>query len=160
SFNIPSPSVAEKTNKSGSSGNTFLPSKDRQIARIEDKISELDRVLAKKSAFLQRQVDNIIPKMILVLETVGEVDDFFKDVRKTPGMEFLAEYQSEIDADDDFYILDKNRKRVDKPVDARFYLTMTNQEALRELKKYWEEYKKEKTVQSFKRGTTKFRYLF
>ncbi|MBP2831268.1 S8 family peptidase [Aquimarina sp. U1-2] len=157
---FPSPTTAEKSRKFGSSGNLFFPSKGRQIERHEDKITELERVLTNKSAALQQEAGNIIPEMILVLETVGEISDFFKAVRKTPGMKFLAEYESEIDPDEDFYILDDNGNKTDKSVDSRFYLTMTNQEALRELQKYWKEYKKDKQQQDFRRGTTNFRTLF
>ena len=157
---FPTPAIADRTKKSGQSTETHFPSKNRQVTKYEDKISELDRVLANKSAALQQQVGSIIPEMLLVLETAGEISDFFKAVKKTPGMEFLAENQSETESDEDFYHLDKAGNRVDKSIDTRFYLTMTNQRALQELQKYWREYKKDKEQQNFEKGTTKFRHLF
>jgi len=157
---FPFPISAEKSKKQGFPGKMFIPTKTQQIQRNELKITELDRVLSNRSASLQKEVGNIIPEMILVLETAGEIKDFFKAVKMTLGMEFLAEYETEFEAEDDFYNIDKNGNRSEENVDARFYLTMTNQRALKELQKYWREYKKDKEKQNFKRGTAKFRSLF
>lgn len=157
---FPSPTDASKSGLPSGRGDFYYPSKERQIERVEEKITELDRVLANKSASLQQEIGNVIPEMILVLETAGEIKDFFKAVKKTPGMEFLAEHEGEIEPDDDFYSKDKDGIRMDKPVETRFYLTMTNQEALKELKKYWDEYKKDKADQKYKKGVTNFRTLF
>lgn len=157
---FPFPLSAEKSKKQGFPGKMFTPTKAKQIERNEQKITELDRVLSNRSASLQKEAGNIIPEMILVLETAGEIKDFFKAVKKTPGMEFLAEYETEFKADDDFYNIDSKGKRSEENIDARFYLTMTNQNALRELQKYWREYKKNKGEQKFKHGTAKFKSLF
>jgi hypothetical protein len=157
---FPFPISAEKSKKQGFPGKMFIPTKTQQIQRNELKITELDRVLSNRSASLQKEVGNIIPEMVLVLETAGEIKDFFKAVKMTLGMEFLAEYETEFEAEDDFYNIDKNGNRSEENVDARFYLTMTNQRALKELQKYWREYKKDKEKQNFKRGTAKFRSLF
>lgn len=153
---FPIPVNAEKSKGHGFPSDMFIPNKDKQISRNETKISELERVLSNKTASLQLVAGNIIPEMILVLETAGEIKDFFKAVKKTPGMEFLAEYETEFDADDNFYNK-KDGKRLDSSIDARFYLTMTNQRALHELQKYWKDYKNNK---KFKHGTAKFRSLF
>ena len=154
---FPKPVNAEKSKGHGFPSKMFSPTKEKQIIRNEKKISELERVLSNKTASLQLEAESIIPEMILVLETAGEIKDFFKAVKKTLGMEFLAEHETEFDADDDFYNLDKDGKRLYSSIDARLYLTMTNQRALQELQKYWKEYKKN---QKFKHGTAKFRNLF
>tara|TARA_R110000744_G_scaffold56588_1_gene119341 strand:+ start:11941 stop:14547 length:2607 start_codon:yes stop_codon:yes gene_type:complete len=154
---FPLPISAEKSKKQGFPGKMFIPTKAQQIERNDQKISELDRVLSNQSASLQKEAGNIIPEMILVLETAGEITDFFKAVKRTPGMEFLAELEIEFEADDNFYNINNRDERSKENIDGRFYLTMTNQRALKELQKYWKEYKKE---QKFKRGTAKFKALF
>lgn len=157
---FPSPTKAQRTNKPPGRGSMRFPDKQSQIAKHGPKITELDTVLANQTASLQYFINNIIPEMVLVLETAGEIDAFFKAVQRTPGMEFLAEFEAELEADQEFYIKDKEGNATDKPIDTRFYLTMTNQRALQELLKYWKKYQKEKKDQDFKHGTTKFRTLF
>lgn len=157
---FPSPATAQRTNKSGGPGSIRFPDKQSQITKHGPRITELDTVLANQTASLQSSIDNIIPEMVLVLETAGEIDAFFKAAQHTPGMEFLAEFEAELEADLEFYVKDKEDKPTDKPIDTRFYLTMTNQRALQELLKYWNEYQKESENQHFKRGTTKFRTIF
>ncbi|GAA4131862.1 hypothetical protein GCM10022216_02290 [Sphingobacterium kyonggiense] len=137
-----------------------FPTSESQIARLETPITNLDRVLENKTAYLGRNPANFISEMILVLEVAGTLDDFYKAVSKTSGFEFLAEHQTEIPPDDSFYIKSDAGERTDKPVGARLFLTMTNQQALTELVSYWREYKKPIARQKFKRGTTKFRNLF
>jgi len=157
---FPSPTEAQRTTKSGGPGSMRFPDKARQIAKHGPKITELETVLTNQTASLQYAIENIIPEMVLVLETAGEIDAFFKAVQRTPGMEFLAEFEAELEADDDFYIKDDDGNPTDKPIDSRFYLTMTNQRALQELLRYWNEYQKEKDNQIFGYGTARFRTLF
>jgi len=72
---FPFPISAEKSKKQGFPGKIFTPTKAQQIDRNERKITELDRVLTNQSASLQKEAGNIIPEMILVLET-ADVKDF------------------------------------------------------------------------------------
>lgn len=158
---FPRHSNQDKTSRPPSfGGGSKFPSKEIQTRRFESKISELDRVLQNETAYLQQSIVNIVPEMILVLEIAGTIENFFSAVANTPGMEFLADFQDEIQPDENFYKVNKNGERTDKPVTSRVFLTMTNQEALRELRRYWIEYKKDVEEQDFKRGTTKFRGIF
>lgn len=157
---FPQATSEAKTKKSPGRGVIHFPSKENQVSRFENRLSEIQRVLENESAHLQTDTTNIIPEMILVLEVAGTLDNFFRAVEKTSGMEFLMELQGEFEADENFYTLDSDGNRTNKPVDNRIFLTMTNLEALRELQGYWNEYKKAKEDQNFKRGTSRFRYLF
>jgi hypothetical protein len=157
---FPSPTSVSKTKKYGGAGNFHFPSTERQVARLDSSINSIERVLVNKTAYLGQNPANFVSEMIIVLEVAGILDDFFKAVKLTPGMEFLMEYQTEFTADDDFHHESEDGLEIDKPVGARLFLTMTNQQALRQLLSYWNEYKKPKNLQSFERGTTKFRTLF
>jgi len=141
-------------------GNIRYPDKEKQVQNLNNRITELERVLENQTAYLGLNPANLVAEMILVLEVAGDLKDFFSAVTSTPGMEFLGELQSEIESDDDFFTVDKNGVRTDKKFGSRLFLTMTNQTALRELRSYWEEYKKERDEQNFRRGTSKFRILF
>ncbi len=141
-------------------GNLSTPNKEKQIQNFDNRITNLERVLKNQTAYLGLNPANLVAEMILVLEVAGDLKDFFIAVAKTPGMEFLGELQSEIEPDDDFFTVNKYGERIDKKFGSRLFLTMTNQSALRELRSYWEEYKKDKEAQDFRRGTSKFRTLF
>ena len=157
---FPKPAIASKSKKTGRPGKINFPSSENQIARLENPITNLDRVLQNQNAYLGENPSNFISEMILVLEVAGTLDDFYKAVDKTPGMEFLAEHQTQISRDENFYVSSENGDPTDKPVGARLFLTMTNQRALSELVRYWQEYKKPIERQKYKHGTTKFRTLF
>jgi hypothetical protein len=156
---FPRPTLGTKSSKPPGRGNLHFPTSEQQIERLDEAISNLDLVLKNQNAYLGLNPANLVTEMILVLEIAGFLDDFFKAVAETPGMEFLAEYREEVTPDQNFYTT-KNGVRVEKPFGARLFLTMTNQRALRELLSYWNEYKKPKANQNFRNGTTKFRTLF
>ncbi|WP_231491869.1 S8 family peptidase [Pedobacter sp. Leaf170] len=142
------------------SGNLRYPSKEKQIQLLDNRIGDLERVLENQTAYLGLNPANLVTEMILVLEIAGNIKDFFSAVANTPGMEFLGELQSEVDPDDDFYTVDRNGQKTNKKFGARLFLTMTNQNALSQLRSYWEEYKKDLSAQKFRLGTAKFRTLF
>ena len=139
--------------------NTHYPSKERIIELNDSKISNLERVFHNQTARLSSSSTTTIPEMLLVLEVVGDVKDFFGAVRNTPGMEFLSVMQNQIPPDEDFYML-KDNERIEGDMTTRLFLTMTNQSAIRELRSYWNEFKKEKDEQNFRQGTAKFKDLF
>jgi len=157
---FPRPTLGTKSSKPPGRGNLHFPSSEQQIERLDVAISNLDRVLENQNAFLGLNPANLVTEMILVLEIAGLLDDFFKAVAETPGMEFLAEYREEVIPDQNFYATNSEGERIEKPFGARLFLTMTNQRALGELLSYWNEYKKPKANQNFRTGTTKFRTLF
>lgn len=104
---------------------------------------------------MQADIEGAEPERVIVLETVGSVRDFINAVRKIRGMEWLAEVDEEMAADQDFYL---PAHRSD-PVSGRLYLVMTNQAALAELLRLWNAYQTNPN-QKFPQGFGKFRELF
>lgn len=142
-------------------GNVQFPGRGRQVELLENRVSNLERVLENQTAYLGANPANLIAEMILVLEVAGDLKDFFSAVNKIPGMEFLSELQADMEPDDDFYTINSNTgERLNKRFGARLFLTMTNQSALRELRSMWEEFKREPDEQNFRHGTAKFKTLF
>ena len=84
---------------------------------------------------------------VLVFELAGSVDDFEAATRRIPGLEYLAEHETEFEPDDDFWIVDtrkgkKGQPRPDKPVGGRVYMAMPDVTALRRLLSLWKRYEK------------------
>ncbi|MBF0155345.1 MAG: S8 family peptidase [Magnetococcales bacterium] len=96
-----------------------------------------------------------MPEQVLVLETAGTVEDFFKAVSKIEGFEFMAEYDEEdIPPDDDFFV-----KKGDtwEGYRGRVYLMFANQQAFRQLLNLWNTWQRN---ERFERGITKWRNVF
>jgi hypothetical protein len=101
----------------------------RQGERIGPQIQRLERAFAEGHGALRADLEGAEPEKVIVLETVGSITDFFNAVRRIRGMEWLAEVDEQIVADQDFYRTDRR----DKPVSGRLFLIMANRAALDEL---------------------------
>lgn len=151
---FPRATFNDRTKPGGKAPAYHFPSKEEQATRLNDKISELSRVLQNRTAQLRQSIEGLFPEMILVLEIRGRLDEFFKAVRATPGMEFLAEFQSEFSDPDAFFY---NPEKPGASLETRVFLAMTNNKAIQELQYYWKKYL---AGDHFKTGTTPFRTLF
>lgn len=154
---LPTPTVADRARKSSGPPNVHYPTRTRQIQRIGPKFKRLENTINRQRAILQDTLTGITPEHALVFETVGAIDEFIKAVNKIEGLEWLAEMVETIDPDEDFYIEKDGEKDVDKVIDGRLFLVMSDQKALSELKSLWNRYQKN---EDFPRGFAKFRYLF
>lgn len=139
----------------------YGPAISRQRNRFETKINNLDTAIENEDIRISQSIVGLEPERLLVFEIKGDIQDFYRAVEKTEGMEFLGEYFiGEDDPDEDFiYRKTVEGKEVDdeKKIPRRLFLTINNQTALTELKRYWDNYKNNK---GFVFGTTKFRVLF
>lgn len=132
-----------------------LPPHSRQCDRLSPKFDTLERVLAAKRITLRRTMAGIDPEMALVIETIGGVKDFFKAVKRIPGLEWLGEVEENFSSDDDFYYSNNRLKKLN----GRMFLVMTNQVALGQFLSLWEHYKQDSTA-SFPYGKQNFFKLF
>ncbi|OFY95322.1 MAG: hypothetical protein A2309_13185, partial [Bacteroidetes bacterium RIFOXYB2_FULL_35_7] len=129
------------------------PSKDTQVSKFESNLTNLSVVLQNQTAQIFPSIRGLTPEMVLVFEIAGTIDEFFKAVVKTPGMEFLNQYKSEFDPTADFFYADKP----DKKIESRIFLTMSNQQGITELLSYWRSWKEQRKL---KHGIGKFKDLF
>ena len=92
---------------------------------------------------LQAESHDLIPEDVVVLETIGSVENFIRAVEKIPGLEWLAEIdETEIPPDDDFYeVTEEGEPRLDKTLDGRLFMLFTNQDALRQVVSMWTEWR-------------------
>ena len=105
------------------------------------------------------EAHDLVPEEVVVLETVGTVDDFMHAVEAMEGMEWLAEIEAEgIPPDDDFFALTgDDEPRRDKDLRGRVFMVFTNQDALRQMISLWKAWSSGKGLS---RGLGKWQTLF
>ena len=106
---FPTPSVADREKKkiSFSSSKYHFPSTQKHKTNLTPRFESL------LQSFITETIGGIEPEYVLVLETTGKIDDFERAVRAVPGLEWLAEIDTdEIEADDDFFEITKIGKRL------------------------------------------------
>jgi len=117
-----------------------VPDKEKQKNRLVPQFQRLIEAFEKKRMFFQQDVLGIMPEQVLVFETAGSIEGFISAVKKIKGLEWLVEWETEFDPDDDFYKVGKNGEKLDKPVDGRLFLVMSDQQALQQLKSLSDKY--------------------
>ena len=155
---FPQPQPASRSKLQSAPGRVSTPSHERQGARVSIKLSQLQEAFEARRAELVRAAAGVDPEQVLVIETVGAVEDFAKAVKKIEGLEWLGEIEvDELPPDEDFHDL----KDPEKPLKGRLYLVLTNQQALNELLSLWRHYKDQDDPKlKFDTGLTKFRDVF
>jgi len=123
--------------------------------RIGPQIRRLEQAFAEQTTALRTDVEGAEPEKVIVLETVGPIKDFVNAVRRIAGMEWLAEIDEEIAADEDFY----RPNNEDATVGGRLFLVMANRAALDELLRLWAAYQAD-PERNFRRNFDKWRQLF
>ena len=151
---LPRPELALPPRLGGGGGKPHLPPKMAQIARFGPDFARLREVLANRTADPIRLRDDptsLAPDRVIVFEIAGTVNDFTRAVSKVPGLDFMAEYDTEEPPDERFAEKDTRRGmegqvRMDKVVAGRFYLAMPDVEALRQLVSLWERWQRGETL--------------
>ena len=88
-----------------------------------------------------------MPERALVFEVASDVVDFYRAVRGVPGLEFLGEDEGDAAPDEDFFVPDDDgRPKTGKRVPRRFYFTIPDQTALRELVSLWQRYQRDEEL--------------
>jgi len=141
---LPTPTEpAKRGKKTGRGGRPHLPSRDRQAARLTPRFTVLLETLDARRAQLRTEASGVIPEEVIVLETVGPVDNFIVAVRNIEGLEWLGEIEEEdIPPDDDFFVADREgAARTDKLLRGRLFLVLSNQQALQQMLSLWNSWK-------------------
>lgn len=156
------PRPERRTPQAGRPPRESIPSAnaERQTARIGPKFASLERILADPETLGELRDDPaaIIPERALVFEVASDVADFYRAVRGVPGLELLGEEEGDSVPDEDFFVPDKDgERREDKRVPRRFYFTIPDQAALRELVSLWRKFQRN---EEFGRGRAAWREVF
>ena len=123
----------------GGGGKFHSPTPERQSERLSPQFERLQQTLEERRARLQMEARDLVPEEVVVLETVGTVDEFIRAVEAVPGMEWLAEIETEeIPPDDDFFApTGDGEARPDKALRGRVFMVFTNQAALQQMVSLW-----------------------
>ncbi|PAD30563.1 S8 family peptidase [Paenibacillus sp. 7523-1] len=155
---FPRPVEVDRAKKApGRTGNIRFPEHSDQIKRVVPKLRQLEAAFENRRGTVTPNTVGVTPEYAVVFETVGTLENFSNAVKDISGLEWLAEMDELIDADDDFYITTNDDEISDKQLGGRLFLLMSNQAAITELKGLWKKYCNN---ENFERGTTKWRDLF
>ena len=160
---LPQPERIEPPKGRGMPGGFRKPERNRQLERFSPLFGRLRDVLRKGSGMeLRQDPASLAPDRVIVFEVAGSVQNFVRALSQVPGLEFMAEWESQFDADDDFSVIDgrKGREgldRSDKAVPARLYFAMPDTRALEELVSLWGRWER---GESLGQGYAPFRTAF
>jgi hypothetical protein len=153
---FPTPQPADRTKQKLQFGRIHKPNVTQQGQRLSPMFNQLQAAFEARRVEIQQNTAGIDPEQVLVIETIGSVENFSNAVKRIEGLEWMGEFESdEIAPDQDFY--DENNP--EKELNGRLYLVMTNQRALDEMLSLWRRYIADPNMQ-FERGLTKFRDVF
>ncbi len=153
---FPSPEMADRTKQTPNFGRIHKPDHSRQGYRLSPIFSQLQTAFQARRVEIQQNTTGIDPEQVLVIETIGSIENFANAVKKIDGLEWMGEIEiDEIAPDEDFFI----ETDPEKDLSGRLYLVMTNQTALNQMLSLWTQYQADQNMQ-FERGLTKFRDVF
>lgn len=145
--------VSYATPFGGGDSELIKPTKTKQLPRVERIFTRLNQAFEAQNALVRETADGLAPEMVLVFETRGSIEEFFKAASKIPELKWLGEYESEFDASDDFSYEDKK-----KSVPGKIFFMLADNTAIKQLRSLWTTWKSKK--QSFQTGYKKWRALF
>jgi hypothetical protein len=153
---FPTPDNADKSKRGGGSSAVGKPTADRQWGRLSPQFQQLQDAFTAQRVQFQQTPAGIEPELVLVIETIGDVQDFANAVKKIQGLEWMGQLVGDdIAPDADFF----DAEDPSKTLSAQLYLVMSNQRALEQMLSLWKQYKEDQQFK-FERGLTKFRDVF
>jgi hypothetical protein len=149
-FSVPVP--ASRSNLGGGAAAPRLPGHSRQVDRLTPRFEALRESFASDSQLARRSIEGTDPDRVIVLETVGAVEEFAKAVRRIDGMEWLGEFDDEeLPADADF----ADPADPAAPLSGRVYLILSNQQAIEQLLSLWARYRADPNAGALQRQVGK-----
>ncbi|HEV2111864.1 MAG TPA: S8 family peptidase [Gammaproteobacteria bacterium] len=153
---FPAPTTLEKRDaRGGGPSKVHIPTAARQIERLTPMFTRLQQASDANRIALQQNPNGLVPEKVLVIETIGPVDDFIVAVRKT-NIEWIGEWTEELIPSDEDFFDPEDRER---PLSGRLFLTMTNQAALQQLLSLWQRWRGDPHAK-MPHGLNKWRDLF
>ena len=127
---FPQPTLTERARPPGGGGKIKEPSRSFQAERLMPQFQRLQEALEQQRVVLQDNPLGLQPEQVLVLETVGSIQNFLNAIQSVEGLEWLGGSELRgIQPEHGF----EDSKNPDKPLRGQLYLVMYDQRALREL---------------------------
>ena len=153
---LPQPEVAEREKPKAFGKPFHIPSHTVQSRRITPQFQQLFVQFRSRRIEIHLDPAGAPPEQVVVLETVGAIEDFVKAVKRI-GMEWLGEFEEfEIPPDENFF---RDREHQEAGLTGRLYLVLTDQQAIRQMLSLWNHYRKDENFK-FPTGLTKWRDVF
>ncbi len=135
---LPSPVNVVKPTGRGFGAKIHSPDRSSQGRRLDPQFTVLANAFQNKTAVLADNPGSEPPELIVVIETVGPVQNFFRAVSNIPELKWQFEWDDEIDPDRDFFLEDTPKKTLN----GFAYLMLCNQQAMNELEALWKRWKR------------------
>src|SRR5660397_169918 len=87
---FPTPETASRSTLGGGEGRVRRPTPQRQWDRLSPEFSQLQTAFDARRIEIQQSAAGIIPEQVLVIETVGRIDNFANAVRRIDGLESVS----------------------------------------------------------------------
>jgi len=129
------PNVVRRSKRGGGAGKATVhfPDFSRQRQRLNRAFRSM------RQSFVSLSAANADAESVIVIETVGKIENFQNATKHIAGLEWLGEEDVEdVSPDRDFYF-EKEEER-DKELSGRVYLTMSNQRAMNDLYSLWQQW--------------------
>ena len=150
------PAIAERAKRSSGPSNLQVPPHSSQATRLMPQFQRLQAALERQRLSLQDNPLGLQPEQVLVLETVGSVEDFYRAIRYVEGLEWLGEGElDDISPNHGF----ENSNNPDSDLRGQLFLLMTDQRALQELRGLFAQWQDDPN-QSFRRGLAPLKTAF
>ncbi len=138
----------------------FPPSGPRPTqAQQKKRLASRFKALEQRFGSIQADVGGVDPEQVIVFETVGSVTKFQNAVKKIPGIEWLADFDTEIAEPDPGFLANGTDAQ---EVSGRLFVIVSNRAAYSELLKLWRTWNKakdEKLPRGFGPLAEVFKYL-
>lgn len=133
---LPKPTPVQRDGGRGFPPTVHFPDHARQSQRLAERFRNIRKSFDARRLELRARSQNDDPDLVLVLETVGSVNDFVTAAQRVQGLEWLAAIDHEIDPDQDFYDIEESGKRLA----GKLFLVGSNRAALDDVVRMWEKF--------------------
>lgn len=151
---LPQPTpIAPRPGPRGGS-NLARPQRGRQGQRLGPRFDRLMGVAGNPRELMGFRDDpaSIAPERAIVFEVAGQLKDFYAQAQAL-GLEYLGDYEEDIEPDVDFY----DMRKPEKEIAGRIYLAMPDVQALQELLGLWRRFARGENMPP---GRSEWRELF
>ena len=127
---FPKPVLADRARRYGGTGKIRAPGPAQQAQRLTPQFQRLQEALDDRRLALQDNPIGVVPEQVLVIETIGSIQNFLRAIGRLTGLEWLSEY--ELDDIEPAYGFEDDNKP-DKHLKGQLFLVMTDQQALSQM---------------------------
>lgn len=127
---FPEPVLADRARRYGGTGKIRVPGPAQQAQRLTPQFQRLQEALDDRRLALQDNPIGVVPEQVLVIETIGSIQNFLRAIGRLTGLEWLSEYELD-DIEPSYGFEDGNKP--DKHLKGQLFLVMTDQQALSQM---------------------------